>query len=271
VAAEAWFAGATGVEEREEPDGTVLLLYAPAQAAGGLRRVILEAVGEGDRVSQARAVAPVDWSQAWREGLEPVFISDRLVIRPSFAEVELGPQQRELVIDPGQAFGTGSHASTRLALEWIDWLAREGRLGRGSGVLDVGTGTGVLALAALSLGAASALGFDLDRAASREARSCALANQLDESLQLFSGTIRALAPRRFELVTANLLRSEMLPLAGPIAERVAPGGAAVLSGLLLSERETVERDFGERGLRIAGLRWQRDAAGDCWLSLLMTR
>jgi len=157
VAAEAWAAGALGVEEREGSVGrTLLLVYVP----GGRVKEVQEAIAAlpGVAPGPAAPVVPTDWSQAWRQGLEPVLVGERLVVRPSWIPVDLGPQQVEIVLDPGQAFGTGGHVSTRLALEWIEAVAREEEaFCATTRVLDVGAGTGVLALSALRLGVGRAL------------------------------------------------------------------------------------------------------------------
>ncbi len=196
------------------------------------------------------------------------------------------------MIDPGQAFGTGGHASTRLALEWIDRLAPA--LEPGARILDVGTGTGVLALAALRLSegegegegdgdgeCSEAVALDIDPLATAAARANAEANGLAARFHVFTGPLAALRrePREghgpfdlaFDLVLANLLRTEMLPLLGEISQRMRPGANAVLSGLLASERGSVEAAAGAVGLAAAGARYGDDASGDRWTALLTLR
>ena len=157
VTAEAFEAGAAGTEERDDPEGKRILLYVSAERLHAVRQALLSVPG-----LEPLGEAPVpneNWSEAWKEGLTCLDISPRLRVRPSFVAVEpLAPGQGELVIDPAQAFGTGAHESTRLALECLDALAP---LAAGTRVLDVGAGTGVLALAALRLGARSAVAFDI--------------------------------------------------------------------------------------------------------------
>jgi ribosomal protein L11 methyltransferase len=128
----------------------------------------------------------------------------------------------------------------------------------------------VLALAALRLGAGSALGCDLDRAALGEARSNAAANDLAGGLALFAGTLDALGPARFDAVLANLLRRELAPLLPAVARLVAPGGVAILSGLLVAERAELEAALARVGLRVAQVREADDPAGDRWLGLTAT-
>jgi ribosomal protein L11 methyltransferase len=273
AAAEAFDAGATGLEERAAGGITELWIYAPTPAVPRVERALAALALETGELLHVAAAEPApdeDWSVRWREGLGTVRISARLAVRPPFVAPDgEGPA---LVVDPGQAFGTGGHASTRLALAWIDALPE--RALRGARVLDAGTGSGILALAALQLGAASAVGFDLDPVAVREARSNAVANGLAARAHFFAGPVAALAAPAaplFDLVLANLLRSEVLPILPDLAARLRPGGHAVLSGLLVAEREEMTAALARAGLRIAGAREEHDTAGDSWLGLLTAR
>jgi ribosomal protein L11 methyltransferase len=246
----------------------VLLVYAAASVAQEVRAALCVALGRQDAVGSPRGVEPVDWTAAWRDGIGATVISHRLVVRPSFVCFELAPGQREVVIDPGQAFGTGGHASTALALEWVDALFEPGGgCGPDTRVLDIGTGTGVLALAALRLGADRALGFDLDPIAVLEARIWARHNGLDSRLALYAGPLEAVGDARFDLVLANLLRRELLPLTDQIAQLLAPGGVVVVSGLLSEERAEVCEAFAVVGIRAVSERIRRDDTGDSWISL----
>ncbi len=267
VAAEAFEAGAVGLEERDENDGITLLLYTSSEQAPELRGTLAATCGDAVAIGAAEPVPSRDWSEAWKDGLEPVVVSPRLVVRPSFREPVAG-SAAEVVIDPGQAFGTGGHASTRLALEWV--AALEDSLA-GVRVLDAGCGSGVLALAALRLGAATALGFDLDRLAAAAARENARANALAGRLQVFTGPLDALVVAPFGLVLANMLSRELLPLAAGLAARTAADGVAVFSGLLAEERERVVAALAGVGLHTVDQRSQRDANGDLWLALLTRR
>lgn len=275
AAAEAFAAGARGLEERSgggDGSGIVeLFVYAPAAAAEGVRGALVELAARGGgtalRVLGAELVPDEDWSRRWREGLGVVRVSARLAVRPPFVPDDaLGPA---LAIEPGQAFGTGGHASTRLALAAIDalpprWLA-------GARVVDAGTGSGVLALAALSLGARTAVGFDLDPVAAREARQNAERNGLAARAHFFAGPIAALCAAPFDLALANLLRSELLPILAPLAASLRRGGRAVLSGLLAGEREAIEGALAGAGLALEEAREERDPTGDVWLALTARR
>ncbi len=267
VVAEVWAAGALGVEERLLTDGIELVIYLPRPSESAIRSV-LQGMLVSERIGEAsEPLGEKDWSEAWKDGLEAIVISPRLVVRPSFVEYSLEDGQHELVVDPGQAFGTGGHESTRLALEWVDELSKRG--GRAVRVLDVGTGSGVLGLASVKLGARWALGFDLDREAVSEARRVAKGNGLAGGLALFAGPIHALGEGLFDRVLVNLLRSEMLPIAEEIATKLSQQGDLVLSGLLDSDRSEVLSAFAAFGLEERGERTLRDASGAVWSAPLL--
>jgi len=268
LAAEAYAAGATGLEEREANDEITLILYAPAAAAEAVCDAIAEAA-PGIRIDPPADVPETNWSEKWKVGLTATIISPRLLIRPSFVSVALIPGQAEIVIDPGQAFGTGGHPSTHLALDWIGEIAPT--LKPDARILDIGTGTGILALAAAKLGPAELFALDTDARASAAALENARANGLGERLRLFTGGLEAIGEVAFDLVVANLLRTEMLPLFGGIAARVRVGGHAVFSGLLETERQSVGEALRAVCLREIGVRSRADANGDSWSALLTIR
>ncbi len=179
-------------------------------------------------VSGPEPVPDADWEREWRAGLAPRRIGG-LWIRPSFCA---SAGQPELVIDPQQAFGSGEHASTRLALELL-----LGCLQPGDTLVDVGTGSGILSLAALRSGASRAVGFDTDPIAIVNAVENRARNALP--LALYCGGLEALAPSaRFDVGVANLLLHELLPCLPALAARTRR--ALVLSGQLELERARLD-------------------------------
>lgn len=299
--AEAFEAGAEGAEEQDEAPitsgvpaarasapspitdarfGFGAWVYARADAIEAIRGQVERALGEhcaasGPGAMEATAgggiaaigasqgLPEVDWSEAWKAGLGPIEISARIVVRPPFVDYALSPGQREIVIEPKQAFGTGTHASTRLCLEWLDRLIDAERGGETPArVLDVGTGSGILAFAAVVLGARSALGFDLDPVAIEAAREAAEANGLEERVALVCGPIEAIdVEPAFDVILANLLKRELLPIADEIARRLAPQGSLVLAGLLEEDAAEVAARFAPLGLREAERRVRDDDVG----------
>ena len=267
VAAEVWAAGANGLEEREEDAIVALWIYAPIARAAAVREAAVALLGE-TAVSPIEPVAEVDWPETWKRDLRPIEVSPRLVVRPPFAAFAPAAGQHELLIEPRQAFGTGSHASTGLALAALDAVLA---VRSAEHVLDVGCGSGVLALAALRLGARRAVACDVDPLAAREAADNARRNELGERLAAFVGTLAALRASDFDLVLANLLRSELAPLLPDLIDRLRRGGALVLSGLLASERAWAERALAELGARVDGVRQRGDERGDQWISVTASR
>lgn len=186
-----------------------------------------------------------DWNQQWARSVRPIRIGKRIVIRPSWEPVALQAQDIEIVLDPKQAFGTGHHATTRMLLEWL-----EDFIHGGESVLDVGAGSGILAMVALKLGAASALGVECDPVAVDCARDYAIENGCGNNLELRCGTLdevdrqRALRP---DLVLANLDRQTLLLLCDALAQYVSHGARLLLSGILLDQEQEIVEAFSKVG------------------------
>lgn len=267
VLAEASDVGAAGIVEEHIERSVVLTIYLAAVIEEEMKRALDRFEPEGLLVGSFQDVAHEDWSESWKQGHLPVEISARLLIRPPFSARRAHRGQVEVVIDPGQAFGTGGHESTRLALESLDQLLLEEP--EPDSLLDVGTGSGVLALAALRLGLSAATGFDLDKTAVIEAARQAASNQLASRLLLFAGPIQALRLSAFDVVVVNMLRSEMLPIAREIAACV--GSHLILSGLLDADVETTLKRFSDEGLASSSSREAVDESGNVWVALRLVR
>ena len=182
---------------------------------------------------QAAPVAERAWERAWMDEFRPMRFGRRLWIVPTSWDPP-EPGAANLRLDPGLAFGTGTHPSTALCLEWLDT-----RLAPGSRVLDYGCGSGVLALAALRLGAAGAQAVDLDPQALTATASNAVANDLDGRLE--AGPPDAARPA--QVVLANIVAGTLTELAPRLASVVEPGGRLVLSGILEHQAEAVRRAY----------------------------
>jgi ribosomal protein L11 methyltransferase len=171
-----------------------------------------------------REVADSDWTRAWMDLFHPMRFGRRLWIYPSTVEPPADPDLVVVRLDPGLAFGTGTHATTALCLEWLDGLDLAGRT-----VLDVGCGSGVLAIAALKLGARAAHGVDLDPQALLASRDNAQANGVSDELGLAAALDGS---ARFDVVVANILAGALEELAPAICAALQPGAALALSGIL---------------------------------------
>ena len=253
--------GAQGVEERAEgPRGWYageedpLALRAAAETwLAGLEEA--SGLAPGTWAVAVDEQADQDWQAAWKAQWDQQFFGRRLSICPSWQEPRTEEGRLVLRLDPGNAFGTGSHESTRLLLEWLDDL--DGRL-EGWNVLDAGCGTGVLALAALQLGAAFALGLDIEPESVENARENARANGLRARSFFRLGDPRELgAEYHFDLVLANIQRSVIEEILPDLLRVLRPGGLLLLAGLLETEEQAIralaaEWKLGEPEVRHAG-------------------
>ena len=222
--------GATGVEERdattlEKPSNASVLLVAHFDDEDRAR-IAIEAL---PYPATLQHVVGDDWKHRWREFFKASRLGERIVVRPPWEEVTSGPRDVVITIDPGQAFGTGTHETTRLVLAALDR-----RVVGGERVLDVGCGSGILSIGALLLGAESAVGIDVERESVEASHENAVRNGVAGRLRA-SLTPLARLPGRFSLVVANVESRVLVPFAREIAAKVEPGGLLILSGLLFPE------------------------------------
>lgn len=179
-------------------------------------------------------LADNDWVRLTQSQFEPIPISPRLWIVPTW-HTPSDPDAINIVLDPGLAFGTGSHPTTRLCLRWLD-----GHIRGGEAVLDYGCGSGILAIAALKLGAARAVGVDVDSQAVIASRDNALANRVGNAAFYLPDA----APRdSYDLVVANILTNPLRMLAPLLANATRPGGQIVLSGILEEQAQDVMKIY----------------------------
>jgi ribosomal protein L11 methyltransferase len=199
------------------------------------------------------------WATAWRDGYEPIR-SGRLTIVPSWLDV---PKGSDLVIrlDPGMAFGTGLHPTTRACLELLQTIEP-----MPTAVLDVGTGSGILALAALRLGASRAVGYDIDKLAVEASTANARANDLGDRFRAQDGTLPEFADESFPLVFANLVAAVLVEMAPRLAAHTAPGGTLIASGIIESRSDEVEGALTAAGYEV--LDWITE--GD-WVTVRLVR
>lgn len=196
-----------------------------------------------------------DWRDTWKQFYAPIVVTSAtsaLLVRPSWLERRPDDPALELVLDPGRAFGTGQHETTRLCLDVLVALADAGLAP--ARVLDLGCGSGILALAAARLFPATAvLAADNDPEAADTAAENAAINQLEDRLEIRATTVLAL-PDGFDLILANIRPSVLVPIAGDVAARLAPGGLVVLSGILGEEADAVLAAYAGIGLELADRR-----------------
>ncbi|HLI90375.1 MAG TPA: 50S ribosomal protein L11 methyltransferase [Ktedonobacteraceae bacterium] len=214
---------------------------------------------------QTRVVKEEDWANAWKDYYHVTHIGRRLVIRPSWREYTPAADEVVITLDPGMAFGTGLHPTTRMCLEQVERRVRPGMR-----VLDVGTGSGILALAAAKLGAAHVYAIDNSSVAVESATENATMNGLSDRITVVEGTLdEAQAERmagQYDLVLANIIAHIIGALAPQLARMLAPQGVLVVSGIIEERRADAEGPLLEAGLELV-----EQTMIDDWLALVLRR
>jgi ribosomal protein L11 methyltransferase len=240
--------GATGIEEQAD----ALSIYFPGSEAiersiDLLQNYLASLRGLGilrDPVAiRCEELETVDWNAQWRKGLKEIRISDNILVKPTWRKNPVPAPPVIIDIDPQMAFGTGVHATTRLTLQALEKVRRPGFR-----ALDVGTGTGILAIAAAKLGWKAIVAFDIDPVAALTARTNIRHNGVNDKIAVFSGTMSALRDIRFDLIMANVNRTQILKLLPLIKELLDYNGILIISGILDTEEKIIrtallDKDF----------------------------
>ena len=264
-----------GLGARVDPARPAIVrAYVPATDAASARRAVAEvetALGHlqafglrpiGELLT--RQVAEADWAEAWKAHFPVMRVGRRLVIRPTWRRHRAAPGDLVLALDPGMAFGTGLHPTTRLCLAALEVAADRGEL-EGARVLDVGCGSGILAIAAALLGATSVLGVDTDPIAVEATVANAGRNRLRGTIRARAGSLPS-GEAAHSVVLANLIASVLIPLATALRDELRPGGLLLASGIVADREAEVASALEGTGLRLA----ERFVEGD-WVALGVRR
>lgn len=224
----------------EDEDGRCRLAEIASGLEGFRRRVGREA---GTLAVSTQSLREEDWSENWKKYYEPFPVGSRLYVVPEWMRGQQVPEGRTpLYLNPGLIFGTGSHGTTRLCLEGVEKYVETD-----DNVLDLGTGSGILAIAALCLGAKSAKGCDIDPKAARVAAENAAFNGIGEEFQVCTGdvladkSLRSRLAGKYDLVLANIIADVIIPLAGFVGDFLAEDGIFLTSGIIEHRAEDVAR------------------------------
>lgn len=190
------------------------------------------------------AVKDEDWATAWKAFFKPQKIGQRIVIKPTWEDYARSPRELVIELDPGMAFGTGSHATTALCIKALERVVQPGKL-----VYDLGTGSGVLAIAAALLGA-EVKAVDIDPLAVRVARENVAVNELMEKVEVYQGNLADVLSSSADLVVANIIADVVIVLAADLERILKPGGVCLASGIITERQGDVEAEFRARGLEI---------------------
>ena len=237
----------------------------PASISAGLKQIKncgLQTGGEsgGEKITVAK-VKREDWAESWKKHFQPFEVRRSLLVKPSWSKKRPRKNQPVVILDPGLSFGTGQHPTTSFCLAEI---VRGRKSGREQSFLDIGTGSGILAIAAAKLGYQPVHAFDFDPESVRVSRENARVNDVTGKIKIKRGDVARLElkPRRsFDLVCANLISNLLIAERKKIVAQVNPGGTLVLAGILRSEFSGVETAFADLGWKLS-----RGKTGKEWRS-----
>ena len=196
----------------------------------------------------ARTVDEDEWQNSWKDHFHVLRVGRRLVVKPTWREYEPQADDVVIVLDPGMAFGTGHHPTTRACLEQLERLVEPGMA-----VLDFGCGSGILSIAASKLGASSVLGVEADSSAVRVAKQNARENGVEHNVRVVEGTLPRpeVRPSGFDLAVANISAKVVSEAAGELVGAVKSGGAVIASGIIVDNKAVVERSMAAAGAALA--------------------
>jgi len=223
------------------------------------------ASGEEKTHLETEVIPDEDWNKAWKERFKPLPITAHLVIKPTWEAYQPNPGEKVIEMDPGMAFGTGHHASTKLALEFIEGLFHDTNKTPKT-VLDVGTGTGILAMAAALFGAQEVLAIDNDPEAVVVADENIQRNGLTPTITANGVDLKDI-PRQFDLVIANIIHDTLIELAASLAAHLNQNGKLIMAGILTGpQTDNIRAAYNALGLKHLETRSEGE-----WSALLFTR
>jgi ribosomal protein L11 methyltransferase len=194
-----------------------------------------------------------DWNAEWKSRLKLLPVSDKILVKPTWVDMPENPPEIVIEMDPEMAFGSGEHATSRLTLQLI-----EKNIQPGISVLDIGVGTGILSIGALMLGAGSVVAFDVDPIATETSRRNAEKNNVDDRYFSYTGTLDALSESVFDMIAANVNRTQIAKLLPHAVTLLAPGGFCLISGILDIEEDIIIALCKKVGLNILSVSREKE-------------
>jgi ribosomal protein L11 methyltransferase len=260
--------GATGIEENDEGQrGERLKAYFLRDGREGgvlraLRRYLKSLQGIQPEISQTKiettTIPEQDWGGKWKRFFKPFQVTSKVVVKPPWSSFQPKKEKISIIINPGMAFGTGTHATTKLCIRALERELRK----KGLSVLDVGTGSGILSILAGRMGAGAVLGVDTDEVAVEVARENVRQNQVSDLVKVRRGSIGHIR-RQFDVVVANIDFRGLRGMRKPLLRHLKRKGLLILSGVLRGEGATLREHYMESG----HLRWGRSTREGEWVCL----
>src|SRR3989337_2033764 len=239
--------GSPGVMEDEQEGKKVLKAYIPSDSLlRSNKNALKERLRNYGWTGRVNPFENLDWLTKWKEHIKPIRISNRILIKPTWRKIAKKAGRIIIEIDPGMAFGTGSHASTIMCLKAADKLAD---IIKGKNVLDVGTGSGILAITAAKLGARKVVAIDIDQEALRVARRNIRLNNVSKKVAVSAKPLDKIKGKFF-IIFANIIAEELTKIASQLKDRLMDNGFLILSGILQERSHEVETAYKGLGFKL---------------------
>ncbi len=201
-----------------------------------------------------------NWNEEWEQSIQPIHVSDRFVIAPSW-NMDVDNSKTVIIIDPKMTFGTGYHETTRLMIRLL-----EKYITTGNTVLDVGTGTGILAIAAAKMGANHVIGIDIDEWSLDNGIENTRKNGVENDIEIRIGSLEVVTESNFDIILANIIRNTILELLDVMIKKLSIHGKIILSGLLVADQPIIEEALNERNFKIISVLKEND-----WIAIAAER
>ena len=264
--------GGSGIEEvDEDPQWKRLKAYFPEKGKTGkilsaLRRYLKSLLDIYPEIALTRietaSIPEQDWGQNWKKFFKPVQVTSRFVVKQPWSRIRLKKNQTPITINPGMAFGTGTHATTKLSLRALEENLKK----KGLSVLDLGAGSGILSIAAAHLGASDVLGLDVDEVAVKIARENLKENGVSDTVRIRKGRIGGVKGT-FDVIVANIDSKSLRRMRWPLVRHLNNGGLLILSGILDQEKVEIQKRYWETGQ----FRWTQSAREEEWACLTLKK
>lgn len=208
-----------------------------------------------------RSIDQEDWENSWKRYFKPIHVTDRIAIKPQWEEYEAREGESIIHIDPGMAFGTGSHETTSMCIR-----ALEKNIKSGDHILDIGTGSGILSIASVLLGAERAVGVDLDPVAVEVAKENVQLNQVQDKVEILRGDLVSTVEGKYEIVVANIIAEAILILLdSDVRSFIKEEGSFICSGIILEKERSILEKLEEKGFEVLAI----DRQGE-WVCITST-